>query len=169
MRQPREWGTNLELQAIAESLNIRIKVYTLARDVILTNCLSARKTLPLKEIFKTPSGATYTNMQELGSGQFGRVYKSRDNNTKMKTAGKLIPKGLLENANLWAYLKDEFDGLKNVSHDNIVRFIETKEFNDYYIFRYEYCNGATLQKFLELSEKLKPQDYLKIKCLLLSG
>ena len=83
----------------------------------------------------------------LGKGQFGEVYLGKKGGKDY--AVKKIERSLLENESL----KKEIIILKNLHHQNIVKFEEIKEDKYYYYIVMEYINGGNLNDCLRKYKK----------------
>ena len=99
----------------------------------------------------------YSFEEILGSGQYGKVYKARHQQTSEFFAIKSIKKALLQKFKLDGMVHNEVSTLKSISHPHIVKLIALKQTETHYYFIYEYCNGGTLETYMKNHSSLIPQ------------
>ena len=110
--------------------------------------------LIVSEIKKNPY-IDYTPIKQLGEGSFGKVILVEHNITGMKRAMKVIKKSLYFEKSNEASVLNEFNILKKIDHQNVVKIYEYYIDNLNYYFITEYCAGGDLfeaVKDIELSE-----------------
>lgn len=85
-------------------------------------------------------------MEEIGSGQYGKVYRGQHIKTGENFAVKCIPNDKFKRVpKLEDFTNNEIQVLSKLVHPNIVRFFDRlKTANNVYLI-YEYCNGGTLE------------------------
>ena len=91
----------------------------------------------------------YTLEKKIGKGAFGEVFLTTKKDTIKLFATKKMDKELFDNPTTKKYLLNETYILKELNHQNIVKFIDLKRTNNHYYIITEYCNGGDLQKALE--------------------
>ena len=91
----------------------------------------------------------YTLEKKIGKGAFGEVFLTTKTGTIKLFATKKMDKELFDNPTTKKYLLNEIYILKELNHQNIVKFIDLKRTNNHYYIITEYCNGGDLQKALE--------------------
>ena len=69
-----------------------------------------------------------------GSNDFYSVYKMKKNHDNNSEVNKVLKEGR--------------EVLKDINHPNILKLLDIKEDPEYFYFIYEYCNGGTLNNFL---------------------
>lgn len=87
----------------------------------------------------------YSLYEQIGEGEYGKVYRGIDNKSKREVAVKVIHVNRFrENPKLEECTLNEIDVLSKIESAHIVKFIEIlKTTNNFYFF-YEYCNEGTL-------------------------
>lgn len=102
----------------------------------------------------------YTLINELGHGNFGYVYYTKNNKDNTYCATKVIPKS---NPYL-DFLRREISVLKTISHKNIVKLICEKETSNNIYIMIEYVNGGEIANALEdyknMYKKPFPEEYV---------
>jgi len=101
----------------------------------------------------------YILKEELGAGQFGSVYHAFDlknndeyaiksiNMNKMNTIPKILP-----------LIKNEISVLSKIDNPNIIRLKEFIQSTNNFYLVYEYCNGGTLESYINNKKYLTEQE-----------
>ena len=85
----------------------------------------------------------------LGTGEFGKVYKSVDTNTGLYYAIKSVNKSFfVTHPKLKEFTANEMHSLTKINNPNVIKFIELIKTENNYYFVYEYCNGGTLEDLI---------------------
>lgn len=84
----------------------------------------------------------------LGSGGFSEVWLGLDINTNEKAALKIIEKKLASNQKFRERFRHSAEVLKQLRHENIVKFNELIDLPDYLALVMEYIDGANLEDFI---------------------
>ena len=106
----------------------------------------------------------YKLVKPIGSGSSAIIFEALDLDNNQKVACKLIPKnsGQITSENVLT----EASIIKNLQHNNIVKFIELMEDEDNFYMIQEFCEGQTLLEFinnkLENFENLKESEIKSI-------
>ena len=87
--------------------------------------------------------------KRLGKGSFGEVFLTTIKGDNKYYATKKYERETIEKSGQMKYLKNEINILQNLSHPNIVKFIDIKKTKKHYYIVMEYCNGGELFKALE--------------------
>ncbi|ELP88364.1 calcium-dependent protein kinase, putative [Entamoeba invadens IP1] len=93
----------------------------------------------------------------LGDGQYSRVYKAMDQETKEVIALKVLYQTRV-NFSLDIIAKRELDIWKNLQHENIVKFLGVYESENNTIFQIEYCEGGDLFTRITTSGKMDEHE-----------
>jgi len=98
---------------------------------------------------------------ELGKGQYGKVYKGAHITSGMKVALKQIPKTIFANEILIERVMQEITIAKAVQHNNVIKCLDAIQTrNNLYIIT-EYCDGCSLEKYLSDKNKLTEAEAVK--------
>eukprot|EP01084_Bolivina_argentea_P213821 363049_1 len=81
----------------------------------------------------------YTLMKEIGSGQFGAVYKAQNKKTKKIVAIKKIPHHKYKSIN------QEISALKNCNSDFIIKYLDQHVDANFQWIVLEYCAGGSIE------------------------
>mmetsp|Transcript_24058 Transcript_24058/g.21076 ORF Transcript_24058/g.21076 Transcript_24058/m.21076 type:complete len:308 (-) Transcript_24058:978-1901(-) len=105
----------------------------------------------------------YILYESVGAGQYGKVYRAKNQKTNETVAIKVIP---LEKFNqvpkLEEFTGNEIKTLARITNPNVVRFIEMlKTANNTYLV-YEFCNGGTVEDQITKRHHLSEIESLKI-------
>ena len=85
----------------------------------------------------------------IGTGEFGKVYKSVDTNTGFYYAIKSVNKSFFAtHPKLKEFTANEIHSLTRINNPNVIKFIELIKTENNYYFIYEYCNGGTLEDLI---------------------
>ena len=95
----------------------------------------------------------YTLIKQIGSGQLGKTYLTSKKGLETKYATKVYERRIYSNSFERELLLNEITILKEVYHPNIIKLIDLKKSTKFYFLIFEYCNGGTLQDFLEQYQK----------------
>jgi RNA polymerase sigma-70 factor (subfamily 1) len=107
----------------------------------------ARGTFPVPFRPRAVIAGRYVLLEELGSGGFGKVWKAKDQRLGRPVALKLFHP-LIDAAELESTLRRERDSLARVSHDGIVRLLDSGRHEDTHYLAMEFVPGKTLDKVL---------------------
>ena len=94
----------------------------------------------------------YTLTEYLGKGEYGKVYKATNIDTKIDVAIKMIPLTKFEDiSKLTELTRNELEILKLVEDNiNVINFVEMiKTKNNIYLV-YEFCEGGTLEDVIRV-------------------
>jgi serine/threonine protein kinase len=92
----------------------------------------------------------------LGSGNYGTVYLAEEIESEEKRAIKVIPRKKISNQKLLQLLRSEISIMKSVKSENVIKFYEYFEIDDYYYIVMEYCKDGSLESIIKkqlLTEK----------------
>ena len=105
----------------------------------------------------------YKLYEEIGSGQYGKVFKSVDTKTGDIFAIKVIPLQKFANVpKLEEFTENEIKTLGRINNPNVIKFTEMlKTTNNMYLV-YEFCEGGTLERQLIKRHHLPEFEALKI-------
>ena len=95
----------------------------------------------------------YTLIKQICSGQLGKTYLTSKKGLETKYATKVYERRIYSNSFVRELLLNEITILKEVYHPNIIKLIDLKKSTKFYFLIFEYCNGGTLQDFLEQYQK----------------
>ena len=95
----------------------------------------------------------YTLIKQIDSGQLGKTYLTSKKGLETKYATKVYERRIYSNSFVRELLLNEITILKEVYHPNIIKLIDLKKSTKFYFLIFEYCNGGTLQDFLEQYQK----------------
>ena len=99
----------------------------------------------------------YQIIKVLSKGAFANIYLVSNIVTSKKYTAKEIQKKYLSNPKAKKYVDSEISILKDVNHPNIIKLIDIKESsNNVYIIT-EYCNGGTLEEYLDKYKKFSEE------------
>lgn len=85
----------------------------------------------------------------IGSGTYGKVYRSVALDTKETFAIKSIPMEKFRKVSkLHEFTKNEIFVLRKVSHPNIIKFVDQQQTENNVYLVYEYCDGGTLESLI---------------------
>ena len=92
----------------------------------------------------------------IGAGCYGNVHLAQHLKTKELVAIKVISKKTFQKEPILNKLiKNEIVSLKNIDHENIIKFIEIMRSSNNTYFVYEYCNWGNLLTLLGKKKFLK--------------
>ncbi len=125
--------------------------------------------LKIKKNHQNPKQETLSKMSKvidnylvkeiIGSGSYGNVHLAQHLKTKELVAIKVISKETFQKEPILNKLiKNEIVSLKNITHKNIIKFIEIMRSSNNTYFVYEYCNGGNLLSLLEKKKFLKEKQ-----------
>jgi serine/threonine protein kinase/Cdc6-like AAA superfamily ATPase len=100
---------------------------------------------------RTPTGriGRFELYEKLGSGGMGEVYRARDTASNILAAVKVLNQWLAANEKGRDRFRREFNTLKNLRHENIVRFYEAGESGTEVFLAMELVDGINLKAILE--------------------
>ena len=103
----------------------------------------------------------YIIKEELGSGQFGSVYHAYDLKTNEEFAIKTINISRLNTfPKMLSLIKNEINVLSKIDNPNIIKLKEFIQSTNNFYLVYEYCNGGTLEDYINKKKKLSEQEGL---------
>ena len=115
------------------------------------------------EEFNSPSKSFNYNYKKLcliGNGAYGKVYKAKDLKTNNIVAVKKIK---INNLNInYEYVLKEINILKNLSHQNIVKYYNYYEEHDNIYIIMEYLEGGTIKDFIKNEKNKITEDICRI-------
>ena len=117
---------------------------------------------------KKSSTKDYNFIKKIGEGSFGKVYLVQKKNDPTYLVAKKINLLKLTPEEINRYLRNEREIMKKLNHENVVKFYDYFEEENYAFFILECCNGGSLSKHLK-EYKLKknvpfPQDIIQHFC-----
>jgi serine/threonine protein kinase len=91
----------------------------------------------------------YLLYESIGAGQYGKVYRAKNQKTGETVAIKVIPLEKFHHVpKLEEFTTNEIKTLSRITNPNVVKFIEMlKTANNTYLV-YEFCDGGTLEDVL---------------------
>ena len=110
------------------------------------------------------SFSDFINLQRLGSGQFGTVYKMRSKKNNQIYAVKAVDKP--QDGNQIVQLQREEFIMGNLSHPNIVHLYRTFEDKYKCYFVSEFIEGTNLEKFVKDFKNNNPNGHIKQEILI---
>jgi len=104
----------------------------------------------------------YLLYETIGAGQYGKVYRAKNQKNGETVAIKVIPLEKFNNVpKLEEFTTNEIKTLSRINNPNVVKFIEMlKTANNTYLV-YEYCDGGTLEDVLQEKHHLSEAESLK--------
>lgn len=104
----------------------------------------------------------YLLYESIGAGQYGKVYRAKNQKTNETVAIKVIPLEKFHNVpKLEEFTTNEIKTLSRINNPNVVKFIEMlKTANNTYLV-YEYCDGGTLEDILQEKHHLSEAESIK--------
>lgn len=114
---------------------------------------------------KTIKIDNYNLLYPIGKGCFGEVYYTKEDNSNIPYATKIIKRELADSKKFFKYFANEIMSLKNLCHKNIIKLKEFKKTNNHYYIIIEYCNGGTLkdnfEKYRNKYRKIFPEKIIQ--------
>ena len=114
---------------------------------------------------KTIKIDNYNLLYPIGKGCFGEVYYTKEDNSNIPNATKIIKRELADSKKFFKYFANEIMSLKNLCHKNIIKLKEFKKTNNHYYIIIEYCNGGTLkdnfEKYRNKYRKIFPEKIIQ--------
>jgi len=103
----------------------------------------------------------YTDIQELGRGAMGRVYKSRDIKLERTVVLKTIRLDLDVSTERYLEIKKRFlreaRAAGKLNHPNIVIIYDVEEEDDVFFISMEYIEGRNLSQILQVEKMIEPR------------
>ena len=91
----------------------------------------------------------YTQLNYLGKGMFGEVYKMKENISDEFFAVKKIKNKLMQTEEIGKIIEKEIDILKLIpDHENIIKYYDNFSDNKFTYILFEYCNGGDLNEYI---------------------
>ena len=91
----------------------------------------------------------YNLLHLIGKGAFGEVYYTKEENSNIPYATKIINREMADSPKYFKYFANEIMCLQNLCHKNIIKLKEFKKSKNHYYIIIEYCNGGTLKDNFE--------------------
>ena len=91
----------------------------------------------------------YRLENEIGQGDYFKVFLATKLDTKEKFAIKKIQRDLLNNKGIKKYINNEIFILGKIKNDHIIKFYELKKDMNYIYLIFEFCNGGDLEVCLD--------------------
>jgi serine/threonine-protein kinase len=91
----------------------------------------------------------YANLEKLGKGSMGVVYRARQTSVDRVVAIKVLLDSLSQNKEFISRFQREAQIAAKLSHNNIVNAIDAGEVDGHYYFVMEYVEGITIKDELE--------------------
>ena len=106
----------------------------------------------------------YSLKNILGKGNFSSVYQGRNIDATMDVAIKVMDRQELNSSPsiYHSLLKNEYNTLKNIKEEGIIKLIDAYKTQNNFYFVLEYCNGGTLQDLLYKANNLTEDHALEI-------
>jgi serine/threonine protein kinase len=91
----------------------------------------------------------YTITSLLGEGAMGEVYLASDQRSARQVAVKILARQLITNPELIQRFKREAETLQKLDHPNIVKFLDSFEYEGQYVIVMEYVAGGSLHGLIK--------------------
>jgi eukaryotic-like serine/threonine-protein kinase len=91
----------------------------------------------------------YKIISLLGEGAMGEVYLASDEQAGQQVAVKILARQLITNPDLIQRFKREAETLRKLDHPNIVKFLETFEYEGQYVIVMEYLPSGSLHELIK--------------------
>ncbi|CAD8171688.1 unnamed protein product [Paramecium octaurelia] len=112
----------------------------------------------------------YTLLNQIGQGQYGKVYKANKHNTQEYYAIKVIKLTRFKQLpKLTQFTMNEVETLKRINNPNVIKFIELFNSKNNLYLVYEFCNGGNLEEYIQRSRNLRESDAMDKFAQLLNG
>jgi serine/threonine-protein kinase ULK/ATG1 len=104
----------------------------------------------------------YKLYEEIGAGQYGKVFRAIDTKTGETVAVKVIPLEKFAHVpKLEEFTANEIKTLGRINNPNVIKFIEMlKTTNNMYLV-YEFCEGGTLERLLQQKHHFTELEAMK--------
>src|SRR2546428_13309661 len=100
--------------------------------------------------------------KKIGSGAMGSVYLARYRKTGQRVAIKMMLMGMADNDVSLARFEREAEVLKQLDHQNIVRFYIASQFQGTPYYAMEYVEGEALDQALERKGRLTWEEVVEL-------
>lgn len=105
----------------------------------------------------------YLLQEIVGSGQYGKVFKSTHQKTGEIFAVKVIKQEKFKNVpKLIEFTNNEVATLKKLNNPNVISFVEMLQSQNNVYLVYEFCNGGTLEDIIKKKKILNEKEALVI-------
>jgi len=112
----------------------------------------------------------YGIMEEIGQGQFGKVYKGQNmRNGEIVAIKEVKMERYMQDSVLKSCINNEIYVLSQISHKNIIRLMKEIHTELYLYIVYEFCNEGNLDDYLGKKKKLSEDEAIEIMKGLLEG
>ena len=112
----------------------------------------------------------YDLENEIGSGQFGSVYKALNKKNNEYYAIKKVKKSIFEDEpKLKEFTVNEIQSLSKIDSPHVIKFIEMLKTTNHIYFVYDFCAGGDLEKDLIIRGHYSEKDALDILTQLVKG
>jgi serine/threonine-protein kinase len=102
----------------------------------------------------------WTIDRELGRGGMGRVYLAREDGTGRQAALKVLAAELAQDPGFLHRFQREIEALSQLSHPNIVRFLEAGHHDGSYFYAMEFVEGQSFEELLQERGRLPWREVL---------
>jgi 5'-AMP-activated protein kinase catalytic alpha subunit len=97
---------------------------------------------------------SYIILKQIGSGATSTVYTAKHSQTNQKCCVKVISKLNIQTRKDKEHLLSEVEILRTIKHENLVKFIEFQELQEYYCIFMELIEGESLLSFINSNNGL---------------
>lgn len=105
----------------------------------------------------------YILQESVGSGQYGKVYRGQNMKTEGTYAIKVVKIGKFKEVpKLHEFTMNEIKTLSKIENPNVIKFIEMLQTCNNVYLVYEFCNGGTLEEFVQKKKFLPEGEALLI-------
>ena len=98
--------------------------------------------------------AKYERKEKIGQGAFGKAYKA----TSKERRGLFIVKEISLDKTEIESAKNEIKILKEIHHDNVVKYVEDFTEPGQILIVMEYCEGGDLRSYIKQQKQPLPED-----------
>lgn len=105
----------------------------------------------------------YILQESIGSGQYGKVYRSQNIKTDQTYAIKVVKIGKFKEVpKLHEFTMNEIKTLSKIENPNVIRFVEMLQTCNNVYLVYEFCNGGTLETLVQKRKFLPENEALLV-------
>ena len=153
----RIYAVDVDFLDVADRLNKVSSVSGTSSTAFLTT--SHEKNIIFAELSESAKHR-YDNLEEIGRGSMGVVYRAHDNELDETVALKILPENMSKNPEAVRRFRQEARNARRLAHENIVRIHDIGEEQGRKYISMEYVQGSTLKNFLRESRLAPPIDVL---------